>query len=182
MPDVGELTRAPGLPTYASPDEIGFGNVTAKMVRISILSNHGGIIMAYGVSEVQFYAVPVKARTPYPADQAVDIMPNVVATWRAGREADVHQVLVSQDPDTISEGLSATSNTNSIDMSALGLQLGETYYWQVVEVNQNQVPSEWPSDVWTFSTVNRIMVDDFESYNNFSPDRPFQTWVDGIGY
>jgi len=25
-------------------------------------------------------------------------------------------------------------------------------------------------------------VDDFEDYNNFSPDRVFQTWIDGVGY
>ncbi|NQV31125.1 MAG: LamG domain-containing protein, partial [Phycisphaeraceae bacterium] len=173
---------ATGLPSYAQPEEVVFGDVSAKAVKITILSNHGGLLPAYGVSEAQFFAVPVKARTPDPADQSVDVMPNVVATWRAGRGADTHRVLISQDATAVSEGLSVVSNTNSIDMSTLGLQLGETYYWQVVEVNENNVPSEWASDVWTLSTVDRVMVDDFERYSNFSPDRPFQTWVDGIGY
>ncbi|MCP4454480.1 MAG: hypothetical protein GY809_23740, partial [Planctomycetes bacterium] len=177
-----QLSRAPGLPTYAEPDEVVFGDVSAKAVKITILSNHGGVLPAYGVSEVQFFAVPVKARTPDPADQAVDVMPNVLASWRAGREAGTHRVWVSEDANAISDGVSAVSNTNSIDMSILGLELGKTYYWQVVEVNENNVPSEWASDVWRMGTVNRVMVDDFESYGNLSPDRPFQTWLDGIGY
>ena len=182
LPDVGPLSRAPGLPTYNEPDVVTFGDVSAKFVKILISSNHGGILPAYSASEVHFFAVPVKARTPYPADQAADVLPNVVATWRAGREADTHQILVSQDANDMSAGQSTTSNANSVDMSTLGLELGETYYWQVNEVNENNVPSEWVGDIWSLTTVTRVMVDDFESYGNLSPDRPFQTWLDGIGY
>jgi hypothetical protein len=36
--------------------------------------------------------------------------------------------------------------------------------------------------VWSFSTVPYVTVDDFESYGNLSPNRPFQTWLDGFGY
>ncbi|NQV35082.1 MAG: discoidin domain-containing protein [Phycisphaeraceae bacterium] len=177
-----QFKQAPGLDTYNQYDVVNFNRVPAKVVRITILSNYGGFLPAYAVSEVQFFAVPVKARTPNPADQAEEVLPNATATWRAGREAAIHRVMISQDANAVSEGTSAWSNTNSIDMTDLGLQLGQTYYWQVVEVNQNQVPSEWPSEVWTFSTASRIVVDDFEGYNNLSPNRPFQTWVDGFGY
>ncbi len=27
-----------------------------------------------------------------------------------------------------------------------------------------------------------LVVDDFESYSNTSPDRPFQAWLDGFGH
>ena len=182
LPDVPQLTRGPGDPTYDDPDVVTFGDVPAKRVKISILSNHGGILPAYSVSEVQFFEVPVRPRTPYPANQAADVMPNVVATWRAGREAGTHQILVSQDAGDMSAGQSATSSTHSLDLSTLDLQLGETYYWQVIEVNENETPSEWTGDVWSFATVDRVMVEDFETYGNVSPDRPFQTWLDGIGY
>ena len=43
-------------------------------------------------------------------------------------------------------------------------------------------PSVWPGATWSFTTAETIVVDDFESYANSSPDRPFQTWLDGIGY
>ena len=182
LEDANHFNRAPGLPSYNQFDVVEFNRVPAKYVKINIIDNYSLFMIAYAVSEVQFFAIPVEARTPDPVDQAVGVLPNATATWRAGRDADTHQVLISQDPETVPEGQSATSNTNSLDLSTLDLELGETYYWQVVEVNENNVPSEWPSDIWIFSTADRVMVDDFEDYGNASPDRPFQTWLDGIGY
>ncbi|MCF7976390.1 MAG: discoidin domain-containing protein [Phycisphaerae bacterium] len=182
LAESNQISRAPGLTTYDQPQAIDLGLALAKYVRINILNNWGGILKQYGVSEIQFYGLPVYARTPSPADQAVDVVPDGLATWRAGREADAHQVLLSQDPNAVSEGVSVTSTTHSVDMSSLNLLLGETYYWQVVEVNENMDPSQWVGDVWNLTTANRITVDDFEGYTNFSPNRPFQTWLDGIGY
>jgi hypothetical protein len=182
LAEAPQIARAPGLSTYNDPQVVDLGLALARYVRVDILSNWGGFLKQYGVAEVQFYGLPVYARTPSPADQAVDVLPDVTATWRAGREADRHQVLVSQDPNAMSAGASAVSNTSRVDMADLGLLLGETYYWQVVEVNENMAPSQWAGDVWSFSTTGRVMVDDFEGYTNYSPDRPFQTWLDGIGY
>jgi len=179
---VTSLTKAPGHDLYNTPDSLALNGVLATQVRIQISHNWGGLPIGTGLAEVQFYAVPTRARTPYPADQAVDVLPDVIATWRAGRGAGTHRVLVSQDVNAVAGGVSALANTHSVDMSGLDLLLGETYYWQVVEVNENNDPSEWASDVWSLTTVNRVKVDDFESYDNFSPDRPFQSWLDGIGY
>jgi hypothetical protein len=36
--------------------------------------------------------------------------------------------------------------------------------------------------VWSLSLVDALTVDDFESYSNASPGRPFQIWLDGFGY
>jgi hypothetical protein len=36
--------------------------------------------------------------------------------------------------------------------------------------------------VWRLSIADVLVVDDFEGYSNVSPDRPFQTWLDGFGY
>jgi len=49
-------------------------------------------------------------------------------------------------------------------------------------VNEAETPSVWPGLRWSFSTVPYVTVDNFESYDNVSPDRPFQTWLDGFGY
>ncbi|MCP4450171.1 MAG: hypothetical protein GY809_01815, partial [Planctomycetes bacterium] len=57
-----------------------------------------------------------------------------------------------------------------------------TYYWRVDEVNEAEAVTTWPGAVWSFSTVAALSVDDFESYGNLSPDRPFQAWLDGFGY
>jgi hypothetical protein len=42
-------------------------------------------------------------------------------------------------------------------------------------------------DVWSFTTVSYLVVDDMESYNNLPPDDPnsnriFEAWIDGLGY
>jgi len=140
--------------------------------------------MSYGLSEVQFNMIPAAARTPVPGSEATEVLPNAVVSWRAGREAAQSTVYVSTDPNEVAEGVasSVTSSTSSLDLTSLDLQLGKTYYWRVDEVNEAEALSVWAGPVWNFSTVAAWPVDDFESYNNLSPDRPFQTWVDGFGY
>ncbi len=175
-----QFSRASGLPTYTTYDEIALGGVTARYVRLDIQSNWGGILMSYGLSEVQFFMIPVQARTPDPVAGAANILPDSVVSWRAGREAAQHTVTVGTDPNAMA--LSASSSTNSLDLGSLDLQLGRTYYWQVDEVNEAETPSVWEGLLWNFATVPYVTVDDFESYGNASPDRPFQTWLDGFGY
>ncbi len=184
LADANQLSRAPGLPTYSQYDTIDFGGATARYVRLDIQSNWGGILMAYGLSEVQFSMIPVQARTPEPASGAVDIHPDTTVAWRAGREASQHTVSVSMDINALADGTaaSAVSMTNSLDLTSLDLGLGETYYWQVDEVNDTEVPSVWTGPVWSLSTTAALVVEDFERYGNISPYRPFQTWLDGFGY
>ncbi|NQV36185.1 MAG: hypothetical protein HQ515_26065, partial [Phycisphaeraceae bacterium] len=122
--DAIQFSRAPGLPTYNTYDEISLGGVAAKYVRLDIQSNWGGILMSYGLSEVQFSMIPVRARTPEPASGAADILPDSVVSWRAGREATQHTVTLGTDPNALT--LSDSSSANSLDLASLGLQLGQT--------------------------------------------------------
>ncbi len=182
--DVNEFSQASGLPTYDQYDEIMWGGLAAKMVRLNIESNWGGFMKSYSLSEVQFTMIPAAARTPIPASGATDILPDDVVSWRSGRHAAHSLVYVSTDPNEVADGLvaSVASNTNSLDLSAFDLQLGETYYWRVDEVNNAEAESVWAGPVWGFSTVAAWVVDDFEGYGNDSPDRPFQAWLDGFGF
>ncbi len=184
LPDATQLSRASGLPTYAQPDEIAFNGVPAKMVRLDIESNWGGVLMSYGLSEVQFTMIPSQARTPEPASGTTDIQPDDTVTWRAGREAATHTVTIGTDANAVANGTapSVTTNTNGLDLSTLDLQLGETYYWRVDEVNDAEETTVWTGPVWSLSIVPTMVVDDFEDYGTISPDRPFQTWLDGFGY
>ncbi|NQV31759.1 MAG: discoidin domain-containing protein, partial [Phycisphaeraceae bacterium] len=127
-----QLGRAPGLPTYNQPDEIAFNGVAAKVVRLNIASNWGGILMSYGLSEVQFNMIPAAARTPEPVSGSVDVLPTATIQWRAGREADQHTIYASMDQDAVADGTapSVTSSTHSLDLASLDLELGQTYYWR----------------------------------------------------
>jgi len=183
VPDVGPITRGSGLvPTEAQAIDLGL--TVARYVKINILSNWGGVLPQYGVAEVQFYTLPTQAREPIPASGSTDVLPNSVVAWRAGREAGQHTVSVSTDMNALADDTasSVSSPTNSLDLTSLDLELGQTYYWCVDEVNDAEVPSVWTGPVWTLSTPEALIVDDFESYSNTSPDRPFQTWIDGVGF
>ncbi len=184
LPDANQLSRAPGLPTYDQYGTIDFGGVAAKYVRLDIQSNWGGILMSYGISEAQFYMIPTEARTPDPESGILDLLPNATITWRAGRDVDQHTIYVSPDANAVADGTapSVTSTTSSLDLASLDLELGQTYYWRVDEVNEAGAVTSWAGPVWSLATVAAVTVDDFDSYGNVSPSRPFQTWLDGYGY
>ena len=68
------------------------------------------------------------------------------------------------------------------------LELMTTYYWRVDEVNSTQPGGPWIGNVWTFTTGDFLVVDDFESYDDIDPpagepgvNRIFDKWIDGFG-
>jgi len=183
LPDVGPIAQASGF-APSEAQAIDMGLALAKYVKLNILSNWGGLLPQYGLAEVQFYALPVYAHTPDPASGSVDVLPSTTVSWQAGREADTHVINVGVDPNALADGSAASvsSTQNSADLISLDLQLDQLYYWQVDEVNEAETPSVWAGPVWNLTTVPYLTVDDFDSYSNISPDRPFQTWLDGFGY
>ena len=176
---VVELTGA----TVAPFSEVDLHGVAAQAVRITAQSNWGGLFDQYGLSEVRFESIPVHARELSPAQASVDVDPDVALSWRAGRDAETHDVYVGSDPNILSlVGRVTGSPYGAYDTTGLDLHLDQTYYWQINEVNEGEVPSTWEGDISAFSTRLSRVVDDFEGYTNTSPDRPFQTWLDGFGY
>jgi hypothetical protein len=181
--DVGDFVfnQGTGSPTYTANTTVSFNGTVAKFVKLTINSNFGGILPQYGLSEVRFFCIPVWAREPKPASEATGVQPQVTLRWRSGREAGEHQVYVGTDPNTVAEG-TAQMTTLSKAQYDLAANLQTTYYWKVVEVNQTLDPSTWAGDVWSFSTAQYLIVDDFEGYTNDSPYRVFQAWIDGGGF
>jgi len=78
-------------------------------------------------------------------------------------------------------GTAPVTTVSQASYGPLSLDLGKTYYWRVDEVNEAKTPATWQGDVWSFSTHEYLVVDDFEDYNDFEPDRIFDTWIDGWG-
>jgi hypothetical protein len=140
----------------------------------------------YELSEAQLRRLisPPEAWVPRPADGATDVAQAVVLGWDPGRSAAKHNVYFGTDFDDVNNATTSTAgiykgqqDANSYDPPGL-LTLGETYYWRIDEVNSINL---WRGDVWSFTIVNYLVVDDFESYTNTSPNIIWQTWIAGGG-
>jgi len=179
-----EFARAPGTADYAHNTTIDFAGVRAKYVRLTANSNWGGIMPQYGLSEVRFLQIPVSARNPYPDSGTTGVDTDVVLGWTAGREATRHDVYFSSDEQAVIDGTAAVTTMTETSYGPLSLDLDTTHYWKVNEVNEAETPSTWESAIWSFTTTDHLIVDDFESYNDLNPDDPeskriFSVWIDG---
>jgi hypothetical protein len=174
---VPEFAQATGEPNYVANTVVAFGGTVAKFVKLTIDETWGGGTTT-GLSEVRFYAIPVVAREPAPAADATGIDPQATLSWRAGREAAAHEIYLSTDPQAVLSG-TAPKFVTAAPSYTPALELGRTYYWKVVEVNQAKDPAAWEGPVWSFSTTASLPVEDFERYTDQEDHAVFETWIDG---
>ncbi len=168
-----ELNQGAARPTYAANTTVDFGGVGAKFVRLTVNSGYG-VLPQYGLSEVRFMYIPVEAREPQPADGAMDVSVDSALTWRAGRDAISHEVYLGTD----AAALALADAVETTSYSPAELNLDTTYYWQVNAVQETE---SWVSAVWSFTTQQYLVIDDFESYNDDvdAATTIFDTWLDG---
>ncbi len=174
------FTQAEGSAAYVTDIVVDFAGLAVKAVKLTITSNWGDFVTQYGLSEVQFYYLPVSARQPSPADDANDVHPQVLMTWRAGREADAHKVYVSEDEQAVAEGTAPVATVASPEYET-SLMLDSTYCWKVTEVNDTETVGAWDSKVWSFTTAHSVAADDFDNYTDKLGNRIYEFWVDGYG-
>ncbi len=178
---VPQFAQATGVPTYTANTTVDLGGVMAKFVKLTINSNWGTAAPT-SLSEVRFFHVPVSARAPQPAAEAKSVAVDSVLRWRPGREAVAHRVCLGTDRQAVIDGAAPVQVVTDSSFAPGLLDYGKTYYWKVDEVNEAATPSAWAGDVWSFSTADYAVIDDFESYTNASPSRLFQAWIDGLGF
>jgi len=176
-----EFARAPGTPNYAHNTTVDFSGVTAKYVRLTVNSNWGGFMPQYGLSEVRFFNIPIYAREPSPASGATDVALDLVLGFRAGREAAKHDVYFSDDWQAVVDGTVPVTTVTEPSHGPVALDLGKTYYWRVDEVNNVNPDSVWAGDIWSFTTTDFLIVDDFEDYD-VGNNEIWWVWIDGLGY
>ena len=69
----------------------------------------------------------------------------------------MHDVYLDTGEQAVTEGTTAAESIPAercmTSYGPLSLELGKTYYWKVVEVNNAESPGSFESDVWSFSTI-----------------------------
>jgi len=178
------FARADGSTGYAHNTTIDMGGVGAKFVRLTANTNWENILPQFGLSEVRFLSIPVQAGEPDPASGTFDVALDLDMAWRKGREADKHNVYFSDDFQSVADGTAPATSVADASHGPMSLDLGKNYFWRVDEVNDAETPSTWQGEVWNFTTIKSLVIDDFESYNDLdegelASNRIYNAWVDG---
>jgi hypothetical protein len=142
-----------------------------RAVRVVAVDKGGGS-PGFDVANVRArisHSSGLKAGCPHPHDGADGIAPDPRLVWSPGGLADKHLVRLSRSAaDVDSEAAIVAHPPQPQDANTLqleGLELGATYYWRVDELRESNPAVTRIGDPWSFTVVDRITVDDFESYD-----------------
>jgi hypothetical protein len=121
--------------------------------------------------------------SPSPAKGAVDVTQSPVLTWVPGVFADTYEVYFGADSTSLE--LKGSGNLGSESFKPGQLEWNTTYYWRIDEANNANTDSPWTGPLWSFTTANFLIIDDFENYNDLDPADPasnriFLAWIDGF--
>ena len=130
---------------------------------------------------------PELALAPNPSNNEVEVPRDVILSWKPGIYAAKHNVYFGTDFNDVNEAtvndirnvLVRQNQTDEIYDPGI-LEYGKTYYWRIDEVNELDPNSLWKGNTWNFTVANFLVVDNFESYNDYQPDRIFDKWTDGF--
>jgi hypothetical protein len=113
-----------------------------------------------------------------PANGAVDVTQTPVLTWTPGFGAS-HEIYFGTDAASLE--LKGSGNLGSESYEPGQLEWNTTYYWRIDEANNTNPDSPWTGILWSFTTANFLVVDDFEDYD-IGNNEIWWAWIDGLGY
>jgi hypothetical protein len=134
------------------------------------------------------FTTPGAAGNPQPANGAVGVQMVAKLNWTPATSAASHDVYFGTDKEAVKNATTASpeykgskaKGSESYDPGKLAWYT--PYYWRVDAVyNTGTVKGL----VWSFTTADFLLVDDFESYNDLDPPDPasnriFDKWIDGF--
>jgi len=142
--------------------------------------------------DVWSFTTPGAVGNPQPSNGAVDVKQTQILSWTPADHAASHQVYLGTDEDAVNNATTASPEYKG--SKALGdetldpgkLNWDTAYYWRVDAVYDAEPDNPMKGLVWSFTTANFLVVDDFESYNDIDPpeagsNRIFEAWPDGYG-
>ncbi len=134
------------------------------------------------------FTTPGAAGNPQPANRAAGVQMVAKLSWTPATNATSHQVYFGTDKDAVRNATTASPEYKG--SKALGdetldpgkLAWHSDYCWRVDAV---YTTSTVKGLVWSFTTADFLLVDDFESYNDIDPPDPasnriFDAWIDGF--
>jgi hypothetical protein len=141
--------------------------------------------------DIWAFTTPGAVGNPQPANGAVDVQMIETLSWTAADNAASHELYFGTDTDAVKNATIASPEyigpralgAESYDPG--GLAWDGSYAWRVDEVYPTGTVKGL---VWTLTTADFILVDDFESYDDIDPlpgepgiNRIFDKWLDGFG-
>ncbi|HEX41384.1 MAG TPA: LamG domain-containing protein, partial [Phycisphaerales bacterium] len=110
---------------------------------------------------------PLLAWNPQPGNGASVTIDQVTSiSWMAGDLAVQHDVYFGVDASAVANATTTTAGIYKGRQTgttyAAGLEMGRTYYWRIDEVNSDSTITK--GRVWSFTVLDYLIVDDFESY------------------
>jgi hypothetical protein len=129
---------------------------------------------------------PVRAMSPSPMNGASGTKMTPILTWGAGDFASSHEVYFGTDANAVKAA--DKSSPEYKGTKTLGDEIYDPgklawftqYFWRVDEVNAVHPDSPWVGNLWSFTTGDFIVVENFEDYNVNKPIWEF--WYDGLGF
>lgn len=124
---------------------------------------------------------------PSPSNGAVDLDQTSILTWTAGVFAESHELYFGDNADAVANAMKSSPEYKGTKMLGdesydPGELAWETeYFWRIDEVNGTNADSPWLGKVWSFTTANFAVIDDFESYDG-GANQIWYSWHDGLGY
>jgi hypothetical protein len=86
-----------------------------------------------------------------------------------------------KDADTGSPEYKGAGDLGSQSYEPGQLEWNTTYYWRIDEANNTNPDSPWTGNIWSFTTADFLVVDDFEDYDA-GENQIWFAWHDGLGF
>lgn len=110
------------------------------------------------------------AFNPTPIDGAKNVSTDPILSWSPGHSEDKHIVYFGPSLTNVDANAAHVRNPpqpQEVNSFYPGiLELGKTYYWRIDEVNNIDHNKICTGDIWRFTVIDFLNIDDFESYNN----------------
>jgi len=135
------------------------------------------------------FTTPGAAGAPQPVNGALDVEQTRILSWTPAENANSHHVYFGTDAEAVKNATTASPEykgskaRDSENYDPGQLAWDTSYYWRVDAVYNENPDHPVKGLVWSFTTVNYFLIDDFESYtdDDTAGQAIWQTWIDGFG-